>query len=213
MIYASDTEPSNTVPKGSITRQDPVVNTEVDVGTKVTVYISAGPVEGLIEAPKVVGETENRAREILIAANLVPTVQYVKNPNKPDAEVISQSPEEGEYVSEMSEVVIIVNQLTETPTEPNNPTNPTEPTKPDGNEKPPVSNNKTITIDISNKGTRDTFMVKVELQSSVLGTKILHEEVHQRKEGKITVTLPEGSEGSMLKVYIDDKVDSEMVIK
>ena len=68
-------------------------------------------------------------------------------------------------------------------------------------------------IDLSNKGTRSRFVVKVELQSSKIGTKILLEETHARTDGVLTVSLPSGSEGGMLKVYIDDVLDSEMIIK
>lgn len=209
LVYKEETEPSNTVPKGSIVRQSPVVNTEVVAGSTVTVYISAGPIEGMIETPSVIGKTEAEARAILVAANLIPKVEYVKKDSQNDGEVISQSPEKDEYVSELTEVVIIVNQLSE-----NSSGTETEPSDKDNENKPVTpTTKKTVNIDLSNKGSRSTFVVKVELQSSTLGTKILHEEVHQRKDGKISITLPEGSEGSMLKVYIDDTLDSEMVIK
>lgn len=215
LVYKEETEPSNTVPKGSIVRQSPVVNTEVVAGSTVTVYISAGPIEGMIETPSVVGRTEAEARAILVAANLIPKVEYVKKDSQNDGEVISQSPEKDEYVSELTEVVIIVNQLSENSTgteaEPNDKED--ENNKSDENKPVTPTTKKTVNIDLSNKGSRSTFVVKVELQSSTLGTKILHEEVHQRKDGKISIALPEGSEGSMLKVYIDDTLDSEMVIK
>lgn len=215
LVYKEETEPSNTVPKGSIVRQSPVVNTEVVAGSTVTVYISAGPIEGMIETPSVVGRTEAEARAILVAANLIPKVEYVKKDSQNDGEVISQSPEKDEYVSELTEVVIIVNQLSEnssgTEAEPNDKED--ENNKSDENKPVTPTTKKTVNIDLSNKGSRSTFVVKVELQSSTLGTKILHEEVHQRKDGKISIALPEGSEGSMLKVYIDDTLDSEMVIK
>lgn len=215
LVYKEETEPSNTVPKGSIIRQSPVVNTEVVAGSTVTVYISAGPIEGMIETPSVVGRTEAEARAILVAANLIPKVEYVKKDSQNDGEVISQSPEKDEYVSELTEVVIIVNQLSEnssgTEAEPNDKKD--ENNKSDENKPVTPTTKKTVNIDLSNKGSRSTFVVKVELQSSTLGTKILHEEVHQRKDGKISIALPEGSEGSMLKVYIDDTLDSEMVIK
>ena len=219
LVYKEETEASNTVPKGSITRQLPVFNTEVEVGATVTVYISAGPVDGMMETPNVVGQTEAAAREILVAANLVPKVEYVKSPTEKEGEVISQSPEKGEFISELTEVVIIVNKQEEEPTTPNNNDNITGNNNQTGNGNgngtttKPTTNAKTISIDLSNKGTRDTFVVKVELQSSKIGTKILHEEVHQRKDGKITVELPDGSEGSMIKVYIDDNLDSEMIVK
>ncbi len=214
LVYKEETEPSNTVPKGNIVRQSPVVNTEVVAGSTVTVYISAGPIEGMIETPNVVGRTEAEARAILDAANLIAKVEYVKKDSQKDGEVISQSPEKDEYVSELTEVVIIVNKLSEnqgeTPTEPDDKENEN---KTDENKPVTPTTKKTVNIDLSNKGSRSTFVVKVELQSSTLGTKILHEEVHQRKDGKISIALPEGSEGSMLKVYIDDTLDSEMVIK
>lgn len=216
LIYKEENEASSTVPAGSITRQSPQVNTEVTPGTTVTVYISSGVVDGMMETPSVVGETEAAAREIIIAANLIPKVEYVDRPDSEDGKVVSQSPNAKELVSELTEIVLIVNKKAQNnSSEENNGDNNT------GNnsnttksiETTPKPNGKTISIDLSGKGSRDRFVVKAELQSSKLGTKILLEEVHSRSDGKINISLPNGSEGGMLKVYIDDVLDSEMVIK
>ena len=222
LIYKEEEEASTTVPKGSITRQLPSVNNEVSAGTTVTVYISSGPVDGMMETPDVVGETEAAAREIIIAASLVPKVQYESDLTKDDGIVLSQSPKAKEKVSELTEIVITVNkkdnaQTTPTPdnnggTNNNNNNNNNNQGSSSGNNTPKPSG-KVATIDLSSKGSRDRFMVKVELQTTTLGSKILYEGSHQRSDGSIKINLPSGAEGGMLKVYIDDNLDSEMIIK
>ncbi len=217
LVYQEKEEASATVPAGSIIKQEPDVNSEVQIGSVITVFISTGTVDGMVQVPNVVGGTEAEAREAILTAKLVPVVEYVVVSTAKEGEVVSQEPVKDELVSEMTEVKIVVNKKEDE--------KPNDNTQPSGNNNGQNGNsnsqggnnttptNKTITIDLSNKGSRDRFVVKVELQNSTVGSKIVYEGTHQRNDGKINVNLPNGVNSGMVKVYIDNALDSEMVIK
>ena len=182
-----------------------MVNEEVEEGSVVTVYISGGPDgEGLIKVPDVIGKTEQEARTILDESKLVAVVEYSSNTSLENGKIISQTPEAESFVSELSEITLVVNKLIgeEEPKE-------EEPKK----EEPsnPVTGKKSIGIDLSSRGERDTFVVKVVLEGQTVGRKVEYEANHKRSDGVINVLVTDLS-GAMLKVYIDDKVVSEMVL-
>ena len=51
----------------------------------------------------------------------------------------------------------------------------------------------------------------VELQGDIMGKRILYEATHSRSDGKIKVPVEKDASG-LIRVYIDGKVDSEMVL-
>ena len=206
LVYEEKAEFSNTIEEGTIIRQEPLVNEEVEEGSVVTVYVSAGPDgEGLIKVPNVVGKTEKEARSILDEVKLVAVVEYSSNTSLENGKIISQTPEAESFSSELTEVTIVVNKLLSDD----------EPTtqEPGEAEKPStgVSGKRTIGIDLSSRGERDTFVVKVVLEGQTVGRKVEYEANHKRSDGIINVLVTDLS-GAMLKVYIDDKVVSEMVL-
>ena len=207
LVYKEDYEYHSTIASGDIIRQEPKVNVEVEKGSTVIVYVSKGPGSGdtgMIDVPEVLGYTEEEARKTLDTAKLLINVEYIKIKDKKDGIVVSQSPENGERISELSTVTIIVNKLDGTSTETGN------------NDKPsPSENNQTttkkrkVTLDLSNMGERTKFNVKVVLEGTSIGKKIEYEAEHSRSDGKIQVEVSDVS-GAMLKVYIDDVLKSEM---
>lgn len=207
LVYKEDYEYHSTIASGDIIRQEPKVNVEVEKGSTVIVYVSKGPGSGdtgMIDVPVVLGYTEEEARKTLDTAKLLINVEYIKIKDKKDGIVVSQSPENGERISELSTVTIIVNKLDGTSTETGN------------NDKPnPSENNQTttkkrkVTLDLSNMGERTKFNVKVVLEGTSIGKKIEYEAEHSRSDGKIQVEVSDVS-GAMLKVYIDDVLKSEM---
>jgi serine/threonine-protein kinase len=202
-VYVAESEASLDVPQGSIIRQDPKVNEEAEIGSEVKVYISIGVVDGLIKVPDLMGKTEQEAREIIDENKLIAEVVYAENKNKPNGTVLSQDPEKDLSATELSKVIIVVNKIAGSPD-----------TKPDDNTPSPSDQptaKRTVTIDLKNKGTRDVFMVRVEVQGQTLGTRTEYEEMHSRSDGKITVPISEPGSG-IIKVYIDDVLDSEQVI-
>ena len=68
-------EPNAEIAANTVLRTDPVVNTPVAKGSKVNVFVSAGPAK--VKVPPVEGLTEAAARNQLTNRGLVPDVQYV----------------------------------------------------------------------------------------------------------------------------------------
>lgn len=193
---------SKDVPSGDIIEQSPNVNEEVLPGSIVTVYVSKGTQAGLIYVPNVIGETEASASKKLTDSKLIPEVTTVSDSNKQDGIVISQTPNPDELLSELSTVVIVVNKV-----------------KGDSPNVTPAPNNggantgkRAIPINLSNKGQRDEFDVKVTLESVAIGTRVEYEGKHTRNDGTITVYISD-IPGAYLKLYIDGKLDSEQVLK
>lgn len=211
LVYKEEYEYHDTIPSGDIIRQEPKVNTEVEKGSTVTVFVSMGPASGdsgLVKVPKVIGYTEENARKTLDAVKLIPKVTYVSTKGKEDGVVLSQTPEEDTYQTELSEIVLVVNKL-------NNGTTPSTSgestgTKPSTNDdKTSTTKKRKVTLDLSNMGERSKFNVKVVLEGATIGKKIEYEAEHSRDDGKIQVEVSDIS-GAMLKVYIDDELKSEM---
>ena len=210
LVYKEEYEYHETVESGEIIRQDPVGNTEVEVGSEVTVYISMGSASGdsgLVKVPFVLGQSETAARKTLDDAKLIPNVTYVTKAGEADGVVISQSPEQDSYQPELTEVVLVVNRAPST-------TNNEENDSTSGNSgntsttEQPTAKRKVV-IDLNNAGTKDGFNVKVVLESNVLGKRVEYEGTHSRSDGKIEVYVTDIKD-AMLKVYIDDEVVSEM---
>lgn len=80
-------------------------------------------------------------------------------------------------------------------------------------EEPLAENEMYINIDLSNKGLRDTFTVRVEEEGGIIkGKLIVYEGTHKREDGIIKIKARKEI-GAMLSVYIDDKLDSQMLIE
>lgn len=212
LVYVEEYEFHDVIASGEIIRQEPKANDKVDKGSEVTVFVSKGPASGdtgLVVVPQLIGKTEQEARDILDASKLLAKVEYTKSPTKTDGIVLTQTPEADEYQTELAEVVIIVNRLTDAPIEENNSGDsdnpsqkPIEPTKP-GKRK--------VTIDLSTVGARNKFNVKVVIEGNSVGKRVEYEEFHSREDGKIEVYVTD-VKNAMLKVYIDDSVVSEMTL-
>ncbi len=219
-------EASSLVPKGEIVRQDPLFNTEIGEGEVVTVYISTGSPDGIVEVPNIMSYGELQARDVITKANLIPVVTYAEKTTEPEGKILGQTPEAGAQVSELTEVTIIVNKYevkepenSENTDDENNNGNNNNNNNNSNNNSNPGNNGNTnvkdeieyITIDLSKKGARDTFKVRVELHGDISGKKVLHEAEHKRSDGKIQVAVDKNATG-LIRVYIDGAVDSEMVI-
>ncbi|MBQ9280206.1 MAG: Stk1 family PASTA domain-containing Ser/Thr kinase [Clostridia bacterium] len=221
LVYKEEFEYHETVESGEIIRQDPKGDTEVDIGSEVTVYISMGSASGdsgLVKVPSVLGKSETEARKLLDDSKLIANVTYVAKAGEADGVVISQAPEEDSYQPELTEIVLVVNRLANGTTSGESNSGNDNANNPTGNE----SNNsgtpngeptakRQVVIDLSNAGKKDGFNVKVVLESNTLGKKIEYEATHSRSDGRIEVDVPD-IKGAMLKVYIDDEVVSEMML-
>ena len=208
LIYVEEYEFHDVKASGEIIRQEPKANDKVDKGTEVIVFISKGPASGdsgLVVVPNLIGRTEQEAREILDASKLIAKVEYTKSPSKADGIVLTQTPEENEYQTELAEVVIIVNRLSDGPVGEDEPDK--EPSRPTLE----TAGKRKVTIDLSTVGERDNFNVKVVLEGNAVGKRIEYEKTHSREDGKIEVFVTDVT-NTMLKVYIDDVVKYEMTL-
>lgn len=103
------TEPSEVLPPGRITRQEPAPGTEVAPGAAVTLWVSvAAP--ALVPVPDVVNLSEREARSVLAQAGF--DIQIVRapgcTPNDPSCFVWDQSPDAGQRVPRGSGITISV---------------------------------------------------------------------------------------------------------
>jgi serine/threonine-protein kinase len=94
-------------PVGTVLRQDPTAGTKVDAGRTVIVYVSSGPPAGQVEVPNVIGKSQDDAVADLEEAKLVPRIQP-RDSDRPEGEVVDQSPKGGVRVAEASFVTIWV---------------------------------------------------------------------------------------------------------
>ena len=187
------------IPSGEIIGQEPVLNTEVAVGSTVTVFVSKGIGEGLVRVPDVVGKTEAEASKIIIDSKLKTEVTTMSNEAEEDGKVLNQIPPKDSIVDELSSVVIVVNKL-EKEEDPNE----------DEKDDNPLTNGekRIVPINLSNKE-RETFTVKVTVESTLLGSRVEYEKEHSRSDGIINVEVTDAP-GAYLRVYIDGVLDSEM---
>ncbi|MBI2425442.1 MAG: PASTA domain-containing protein [Candidatus Hydrogenedentes bacterium] len=98
---------SETVAAGNVISQNPPAGTLLNPGSAVDLVISLGP-ETTVSVPDVVGETEDVARGVLEALNLVVAVTYITDAVLPEGEVSDQDPDGGAVVDMGSTVTLVV---------------------------------------------------------------------------------------------------------
>ena len=211
LVFKAEYKYNKDIPSGDIIEQTPKVNTEVAEGSIVTVYVSKGAQSGLIYVPNVIGETEAKAKQKITDAKLLAEVTTINDPDKQDGIVISQTPNADELLSELSTVIIVVNKVPEEK-EDKKPEDDVTTKEPNKEEKDSHEGKRLININLSNKGSRDEFDVKVTLEGVALGTRVEYEGKHTRNDGTIKVYVTDAP-GAYLKLYIDGKLDSEQVLK
>lgn len=83
-----------------------------------------------------------------------------------------------------------------------------------GNELEPLGENEMyLQIRLTDKGLKDTFDIRVEeVGGLIIGKRIEYEGTHSRAEEMLTIKVTR-EVGAMLSVYIDDKLDSQMLIE
>src|SRR5262245_15835212 len=98
-------DPSDTVPIGKVIGTDPPAGTVLPRGSAVTLIVSGGP--ALIDVPNVVGQTQDAAANMLLAAGFNVKIQPVNAgaPNK--GKVTAQNPAGGQ-AARLSDVTIFV---------------------------------------------------------------------------------------------------------
>lgn len=100
-------ENSDTVPSGSVIRQDPEADTYVDPGTGVQIVLSSGKPQRAV--PNVVGMTLKEARAALEQAGMTAKVEQVDS-DDPKNQVVGANPAPGVMVNDGQEVTLSVSK-------------------------------------------------------------------------------------------------------
>jgi eukaryotic-like serine/threonine-protein kinase len=108
--------PSSSVDKGFAIRTIPRAGQTVDRGDRIELIVSSGPAR--VEVPDVTGLTRDSAEQLLTDKGFEPAVEEAES-EKPEDEVISQSPVAGTQVDKGSRVTITVSKGIETVNVPN----------------------------------------------------------------------------------------------
>jgi serine/threonine-protein kinase len=103
-------EPSDTVPSGRVTRTDPGANAMVKRGSAVTMFVSTGPQN--VAVPNVVGQQQNQASQALQQAGfqVFASQQNTNNPAD-NNRVLAQNPAGGQQVPKGSGVTLTVGRF------------------------------------------------------------------------------------------------------
>ena len=102
-------EASSTVEAGIIIRQDPEVDSELNAGETVTVYVSTGTKQ--ITMVDVLGDKESDAKQRLTELGFEVNVEYDEDTTKEDGVVLEQSINSGTTVDDGTEVTLTVNKI------------------------------------------------------------------------------------------------------
>ncbi len=216
LVYVEVFEISDEIPSGEIIRQEPEVNTEVELGSEVKVFISMGNESGdsgLVKVPELLGKTEAEAKQLLDDANLIVDVTYQYMSTKEDGVVLIQSVDAGSYMTELSTIEIIVNSKEKANNNDNNDTNEDHSDEP-GVIDPTTNVKRKVTLDLNVIGlsaSKTKFNVKVVVEGNLIGKRLEYEGEHTRDEGKLEVEIVD-VKNAMLKIYVDDKVVSEKAL-
>lgn len=113
----------NDAPANTVIRQLPEANEMVEAGTKIDIVVSLGPQEKKVTVPKLEGLSQATAISTISSSGLIlGSINQEYSATVPENDVISQSIESGELVSEGTTIDIIISigpkvQIIETETE------------------------------------------------------------------------------------------------
>ena len=107
---SAQSEPSDTVPVGRVTRTDPGAGTQVRRGSAVQMFVSTGP--QMVAVPNVVGQQMEQAAQMLQAAGfqVFASQQGTNNPGD-NGKVLAQNPPAGQRVPKGSGVTLTVGRF------------------------------------------------------------------------------------------------------
>ncbi len=102
---------SETVSEGHVVYTDPKAKTVVSSSELITIYVSSGEPTTVIETyqvPSVEGLSESDARQVLSSAGFTNISSTQQESTVPKGTVLSQSPIEGSYIAENSQITLTV---------------------------------------------------------------------------------------------------------
>jgi serine/threonine-protein kinase len=105
------TAPSDNVPKGSVVDQNPAANASWPKDGNITLTISSGPLQQMINMPNVIGKTSEDAKAILSQNQLNNVVvQTQESSSAPPDVVLSTTPQPGESIQQGTQVILTVSR-------------------------------------------------------------------------------------------------------
>jgi serine/threonine-protein kinase len=118
LVPQIETEASDTVPTGNVTRTDPPFGTEgIAGGSTIKMFVSTG--SSKVGVPSVVGLSVSQASSTIAGANLRSTLTFRATPlQSNDGKVLEQNPPAGTQVDPQSTVVLTIGEFTPPPTTP-----------------------------------------------------------------------------------------------
>lgn len=183
-------EHSSEMPQDYVIRQNPAPDSLIAKNSEIEVFISNGP-SPKAKVPNLVGIKESQARNLVSQNKLVlGEVNYSSDSGKPYGVVLSQSLVPESEVDNFSKIDIVVNSYRENSTV--------------------EKITKSIPIDLSSISKLGSFEVKVIIED-ITGQRTAYQHNHTSDDGLINVHV-NGKGSAIVRVYIDDELNSEMVI-
>ncbi len=183
-------EHSSEMPQDYAIRQNPAPYSLIAKNSQIEVFISNG-LSPKAKVPNLIGITESQARNLVSQNKLVlGEVNYSSDSDKPYGVVLSQSLVSESEVDNFSKIDIVVNSYKESSTV----------------EKA----TKSIPIDLSSISKIGSFEVKVIIED-ITGHRTAYQHNHTSADGLIDIRVS-GKGSAIIRVYIDDDLNSEMVI-
>jgi serine/threonine-protein kinase len=196
--YKIYNESNESIPQGYIIRQYPEADSQVSENTEVEVYVSDGIDPNKIIMPNLMGIFENQAKKTLQEKKIsFGKITYDYDKSQPEGVVLKQSVDKDTLIDAKQKIDLVVNKNT---------------SKQNPNPEVTKAAQKTqmIYLNLSDKGQRDTFTVRVETEGK-MGKQIIYEKVHSRDDGQIGIPVS-GNGDMLIRVFIDGVLDSEQAV-
>lgn len=183
----------DTVEEGVVIKQSPIANASAFSGDIITLTVSKGKDEEMIDMPNLTGLTETKAKATLTELELSIGAIIRKASDKPEGTVIEQSIPEGSQLSKKTAITITVSTGKPKEDTPKPPVN--------DDPKPPVEDdkpvNKSYNLKLSLPTGKDTVNVIVKQSGTTVYDKTV-----STSQGTLTVTLY-GMGTTNIEVYYD----------
>ncbi len=193
ITYTVIEEASESIPEGYVIRTDPSAGRSISASKIVDIYVSRGPDVKTTTIPYLVGKTLDYAKAEATRLNFKITSKFEES-TKTENTILEQSVPAGSSIEEGAEVILTVAKKSTQPQQ-------------------QTQNKQTVYINLTNKGSGDTpFLVEVSTSSTYNGNQKIYSGTHKASDGEISVDVY-GYGETMLKVYIDGKLDSQQTLK
>ena len=123
-IVKIDYESSEEIPEERVVRTSPAANSQAEIGSEVTIYLSSGEEDKYTRVPSLLGKTEAEAESLLKEADLVLGGTKSVSSDAKKGTITAQSRDEGDRVEKGSAIDV---EISKGPKEPDEPTAPTTP--------------------------------------------------------------------------------------